>query len=204
MNLANKLTMVRIFITVALITLLLFPFYMVNIEFPKIIITSITVDTKYVIAAILFALASITDALDGYIARKKNMVTDFGKMVDAIADKMLVDSTLIILTSQGFVAPIITVIIIVRDIVVDTIKMLASSKGRVIAAIKTGKVKTTFLMIGIILTMCYNLPFEAYNLNISDFILILATVFSLISGAQYYLMNKDLIFEKSENLDMGN
>lgn len=195
MNIANKLTMIRIFLTVVLITLLLFPFYMVNIDFPKFIIGTITVDLKYLIAAIIFAVASITDFLDGHIARKYNMVTDFGKMVDAIADKMLVNSSLIILSSQGFVSPVITVIIIFRDTVVDTIKMIAGSKGKVVAAIKTGKVKTTFLMLGIVLTMCYNLPFELFNLDVASFLLILATIFSIISGVQYYIMNKDIIFE---------
>ena len=203
MNIANKLTMIRIFLTVVLITLLLFPFYMVNIDFPKFIIGTITVDLKYIIAAIIFAIASITDFLDGHIARKYNMVTDFGKMVDAIADKMLVNSSLIILSSQGFVSPVITVIIIFRDTVVDTIKMIAGSKGKVVAAIKTGKVKTTFLMLGIVLTMCYNLPFELFNLNVAGFLLILATIFSIISGVQYYVMNKDIIFETdSKNKDI--
>lgn len=198
MNLANKLTMIRIFLTVVLITILLFPFYMVNIEFPKVLIGTITVNVKYFVAAIIFAIASFTDFLDGHIARKYNMVTDFGKMVDAIADKMLVNSTLIILTAQGFVAPIITVIIIFRDTVVDTIKMIAGSKGKVVAAIKTGKVKTTFLMLGVILTLCYNLPFELFNLDVASFLLVLATIFSVISGIQYYIMNKDIIFEKEE------
>ena len=196
MNLANKLTMIRIFLTVVLIAILLFPFYMVNIEFPKILIGTITVDVKYFIAAGIFAIASITDFLDGHIARKYNMVTDFGKMVDAIADKMLVNSTLIILSAQGFVAPVITVIIIFRDTVVDTIKMIAGSKGKVVAAIKTGKIKTTFLMVGIVLTLCYNLPFELFNLDIANFLLVLATIFSVISGVQYYVMNRDLVSAK--------
>lgn len=199
MNLANKLTMIRIFLTVVLITILLFPFYMINVEFPILTIGAIAVDTKYLIAAVIFAVASFTDFLDGHIARKYNMVTDFGKMVDAIADKMLVNSTLIILSSQGFVAPIITVIVIFRDTVVDTIKMIAGSKGKVVAAIKTGKIKTTFLMLGVVLTLCYNLPFEIWNLDIANLLLVLATIFSIISGVQYYIMNKDIIFEKNEN-----
>ena len=130
------------------------------------------------------------------------MVTDFGKMTDAIADKMLVNSTLIILTAQGMVSPVITVIIVFRDTVVDTIKMIAGSKGKVVAAIKSGKVKTTFLMLGIVLTLCYNLPFELFNLDIANFLLVLATVFSVISGIQYYLMNKDIIFSKEEKLEI--
>lgn len=201
MNLANRITMIRIFLTVLLIVLLLFPFYMVNIEFPKVLIGTITVDTKYFIAAGLFAIASITDAVDGHIARSRNMVTDFGKMTDAIADKMLVNSSLIILTAQGMVSPAITVIIVLRDTAVDTIKMIAGSKGKVVAAIKSGKIKTTFLMLGIIFTMCYNLPFELFNLDIASFLLVLATVFAIISGIQYYIMNKDIIFSKEEISD---
>lgn len=198
MNLANKLTMFRIFLTVCLILLLLFPFYMVNIEFPKILISTVTVDVKYLIAAGIFAAASITDGLDGYIARKRNMVTDFGKMTDAIADKMLVNSTLIILTAQGFVSPVITVIIVLRDAITDTIKMIAGSKGKVVAAIKTGKVKTTFLMLGVTLTLCYNLPFEAFGYDVANFLLVLAMVFSIISGVQYYYQNKDIVFEDNK------
>lgn len=194
MNLANKLTMLRIFLTVVLIVILLFPFYMVNIEFPKVLISTVTVDVRYLIAAGIFAIASITDALDGYIARKNNIVTDFGKMTDAIADKMLVNSTLIILTAQGFVSPVITVIIVLRDTVVDTIKMIAGSKGHVVAAIKSGKIKTTFLMLGIIATLCYNLPFEAFGYDVANFLLVAATIFSVISGCQYYFQNKKIIF----------
>lgn len=201
MNLANRITMIRIFLTVLLIVLLLFPFYMVNIEFPKVLIGTITVDIKYFIAAGLFAIASITDAIDGHIARSRNMVTDFGKMTDAIADKMLVNSSLIILTAQGMVSPAITVIIVLRDTVVDTIKMIAGSKGKVVAAIKSGKIKTTFLMLGIIFTMCYNLPFELFNLDIASFLLVLATIFAIISGIQYYIMNKYIIFSKEEISD---
>ena len=204
MNLANRITMIRIFLTVLLIVLLLFPFYMVNIEFPKVLIGTITVDIKYFIATGLFAVASITDAIDGHIARSRNMVTDFGKMTDAIADKMLVNSSLIILTAQGMVSPAITVIIVLRDTVVDTIKMIAGSKGKVVAAIKSGKIKTTFLMLGIIFTMCYNLPFELFNLDIASFLLVLATIFAIISGIQYYIMNKDIIFSKEEISDSAN
>lgn len=202
MNLANKITMFRIFLTVVLIVLLLFPFYMVNLEFPKVLIGTISVDVKYFIAAGIFAVASISDALDGYIARSRNMVTDFGKMTDAIADKMLVNSTLIILTAQGMVSPVITVIVVFRDTVVDTIKMLAGSKGKVVAARKSGKVKTTFLMLGIILTLCYNLPFELFNLDVANFLLVLATIFAMISGIQYYIDNKEIIFSKEEKLEI--
>jgi CDP-diacylglycerol--glycerol-3-phosphate 3-phosphatidyltransferase len=105
-------------------------------EIPKLFVNeTIVVDLKYIIAGFLFIAASLTDFLDGYIARKYNLVTDFGKLVDAIADKILVNSVLIILAAQGFIHPIIPVVVIIRDSVVNSIKMLAASKGKVVAAI---------------------------------------------------------------------
>ena len=90
MNKANKITLSRVFISIIIIIILLFPFYSFGIEFPKYIVNdNIVVDLKYIIAGVLFIIASLTDFLDGYVARKYDMVTDFGKMVDAISDKML-------------------------------------------------------------------------------------------------------------------
>ncbi len=196
MNLPNKLTISRIIMSVVIIILLLFPFQMAGIEFPQLFIDEkLVVDSKYLIAGILFILASLTDFLDGYIARKDNLVTDFGKLLDAIADKVLVNSVLIILASQGFIHPIIPVVIIVRDSIVNSIKMIAASRGKVVAAIKSGKVKTATLMVGIALTLFYNLPFELVNLRVADFLLFVAAILSIISGIQYYLLNKHLLFE---------
>ena len=196
MNLPNKLTISRIIMSIAIIVLLLFPFQMAGIEFPQLFIDEkLVVDSKYLIAGTLFILASLTDFLDGYLARKNNLVTDFGKLLDAIADKVLVNSVLIILASQGFIHPIIPVVIIVRDSIVNSIKMIAASRGKVVAAIKSGKVKTATLMVGISLTLFYNLPFELFNLRVADFLLFVAAILSIISGIQYYLLNKHLLFE---------
>ncbi len=196
MNLPNKLTISRIIMSVVIILLLLFPFQMAGIEFPQLFIDEkLVVDSKYLITGILFIMASLTDFLDGYIARKNNIVTDFGKLLDAIADKVLVNSVLIILASQGFIHPIIPVVIIVRDSIVNSIKMIAASRGKVVAAIKSGKVKTATLMVGITLTLFYNLPFELVNLRVADFLLFVAAILSIISGIQYYLLNKHLLFE---------
>lgn len=199
MNLPNKITISRIFLTIIIIALLLFPFESAGIALPKLFINeSIVVELKYLIIGILFIIASLTDFVDGYIARKYNMVTDFGKMLDAIADKVLVNSVLIILAAKGFISPIIPVIIIFRDEVVNSIKMIAGSKGNVIAAIKTGKFKTAFLMTGVSLTFFYNLPFELWNIRVSDVLLIIACILSIVSAIEYYNMNKHVIFEGSK------
>ncbi len=204
MNLPNKLTIARIIMTLFIIIILIFPFDAAGIELPKLFINeSIVVDIKYFIAGFLFVLASVTDFLDGHIARKYNLVTDFGKVMDAIADKVLVNSVLIILSSSGFIHPIIPVIVITRDIVVNSIKMVAGNNGRVIAAIKSGKIKTICLMCGITLTLFYNLPFELWNIKVSDVLLIVAAILSLISGVQYYSMNKDLLFKNDKTVEQN-
>lgn len=196
MNLPNKLTIGRIIMAGLIIAILLFPFEAMGISTMKFFINeSLVIDIKYLIAGVLFILASLTDFLDGYIARKYNMVTDFGKMTDAIADKMLVNSVLIILASTGFISAIIPVVVVLRDTVVDVIKMIVGNKGKAVAAIKSGKIKTACLMVGITLTLFYNLPFELINIRVSDVLLIIATVMSIISGVQYYTLNKKALFE---------
>lgn len=196
MNLPNKLTMLRIFLSIIIIAILVFPFDAMGIRLYTFYVNeSIVIDVKYIIAGVLFIIASLTDFLDGYIARKYNLVTDFGKMIDSIADKILTNSVLIILSSSGFIHPIIPVIIILRDTVVNSIKMVAGNKGQVVAAIKSGKIKAACLMVGIVLTLFYNLPFELWNLKVSDFLLVIAAVLSIVSAVEYYQMNKKYIFE---------
>ena len=188
MNLPNKLTISRIVMAFVIIIILLGGSYTSSIfglEIPKLFVNeSIVIDMKYVIAGIIFIVASITDFLDGYIARKNNLVTDFGKLTDAIADKVLVDSVLIILSSQGRLHPVIPVVIVTRDIVIDSIRMLAATKG------------TATLMVGIVLTLFNNLPFELLNIDIATFLLLVATVLCIISGIQYINMNKNLVKSK--------
>lgn len=196
MNLPNRISLIRIFLAIIIVGILIFPFDATGIITYKIFINeSIVIDIKYIIAGVLFIIASLTDTLDGHLARKYNMVTDLGKMLDAIADKILVNSVLIILATSGFIHPIIPVIIVSRDTIVDIIKMIAGSKGKVVGAIKLGKVKTDFMMIGIVLTLFYNLPFELFNIRIAEIFLIVACILSIISAAEYYKLNKKLILK---------
>ncbi len=199
MNLPTKLTMTRIIFTLFIIILFLFPFHLVNIEFPVWALNIgnevIEIESVYIISGILFVIASLTDFLDGYLARKNNQVTDFGKFLDAIADKVLVNSTLIIFACNGVISPVIPVVIIFRDTIVDSIRMIASNKGVVIAAGSAGKAKTMCMMIGLTLVYFYNLPFEIWNLDVARFLLIIATVLSIYSGLEYYYKNKKVIFD---------
>lgn len=192
MNLPNKITLGRIILSIVILVMLMIPWYSFGIKFPTFIVAGkIVVDFKYIIAGILFIIAAVTDFLDGYIARSRNLVTDFGKVMDAIADKVLVNGLLIILAYNGFINVAIPVIIITRDIFVDSFKMASGKKGKVVAASFLGKAKTMCMMIGMALMMFYNLPFELIGVNVAYALIIIATILSVISGCEYYHNTKD-------------
>lgn len=197
MNTANKITMSRIFLSVLILILLLFPWHQVGIDMPIYIVNgSINMELKYIIAGVLFIVASLTDFVDGKIARKYNMVTDFGKMLDAISDKILTNTLIVVLACNGMVSPVIAVIIIGRDIIVDSIKMLIGNKGKAVAAIGVAKYKTATLMVGLTLKLFYDLPFSLFINGVSDFLLIVAAVLSVISAVKYYIMAQEYITDK--------
>ncbi len=196
MNLPNKITVSRIILAVLILILLIFPWYQVGIEFPKYTVGTVIVDLKYIIAAVMFIIASLTDFLDGHIARKNNLVTDFGKVMDAIADKVLVNGLLVILACNGFVSIVVPVVIITRDIFVDSIKMIAGEKKGAVGASIAGKLKTICMMVGLSFVLIYNLPFELWNIRFADILILAATVLSVISGCQYYLDNKDIFKDR--------
>ena len=196
MKLPNRISFSRIVIALLIVVILLFPFDSAGITTLKLFVNeSIVVDVKYLVVGVLFVLASFTDFLDGFVARKKNCHTDFGKMIDAIADKILIDSVLILLATIGFIHPVIAVVVMIRDVAVDSIKRYAASRGIVIGSIKLAKVKTVLFMVSISMILFYNLPFELFNLKIADIILVVATIMSIVSGFEYYsYIKKELKF----------
>lgn len=196
MNLPNRITMARIVLSVLLLVMLLMPWYSLGVEFPVYQVATLTVNLKYIIAGIIFLIASTSDFLDGYLARKNNMVTDFGKVMDAIADKLLVNGLLVILAYDRIISIVIPVVIISRDIVVDSCKMISGQNGKVVAASIMGKLKTICMMSGLTLTMFYNLPFELVGFPVADILLIAAVILSVISGAQYFYSVRDILFPK--------
>lgn len=196
MNLPNKITFSRIILSIIVLIIMIFPFNEFGIVFPIWVVgKGIIVDTKYILAGVLFIIAAFTDFLDGHIARKRNIVTDLGKVLDAIADKMLVNGVLIVLAVNGFISVIIPVVVVIRDIAVDTIKMIVGEKKGAVAASKLGKIKTIFMLVGVSLMFFYNLPFELINVRIADILIILATILSVISGVEYYIKSRDIIKE---------
>ena len=183
MNLPNKLTIVRI---------IMIPFFVFFL------LTDIVAGSKW-IATVLFCAASITDFLDGHIARKYNLVTNFGKFMDPLADKMLVSSAFICLVAQNKIAAWIVIVIIAREFVISGFRLVASDSGVVIAASYWGKFKTNFQMFAIILLMLNlgeNFPAYAGGIHIVEQILVyIALILTIVSLVDYLAKNIDVLKE---------
>ena len=180
-NLPNKITIFRMMVVIAILVLALLP------KGPMFGVGAIQHDYRTIIMLVLFIVGSFSDFLDGHIARKNNIVTTFGKFMDPIADKLLVNTLFIILTGWGIIPWIITVIMIGRDIVVDAIRMIVVEQGKVIAASKLGKLKTVTQMIALILVLAFP------GVNWLVYLTYVAAVASLVSGIDYFLKNKSIL-----------
>lgn len=192
MNLPTKLTVTRIILSIILVIIMVFPFEEIGIDVP-VLRFGIDLSVKYVVCCLLFVVASVTDFFDGYLARKNNQVTDLGKMLDAIADKILVNPVLIIFAAEGMISPIVPVVVVSRDIVVDAIKMQAATRGKVIAAISSGKIKTASLMIGMTLLFISDVPFIFANIRLDLLLIYFATLMSIVSMFEYFSLNKKIL-----------
>ena len=194
MNVPNKITVCRMVLAIILLIIMMFPLENIGINFPELRVSQeLIISGKDIICGIIFLIASTTDFLDGYLARKYNLVTDLGKVMDAIADKILVNGVLIILAVNGYISPIIPVVIVCRDIAVDSIKMVAGQKNGAVAASKAGKTKTAFMLTGIVLVFFNDLPFSLMHVYPGKVIIMIAVVLSIISGVQYFEKNKKYI-----------
>ena len=178
MNLPNKLTVLRVVLIPVFLAALFFAPEPMN---------------RYG-AVLIFVIASLTDLLDGKIARKYNMVTNFGKFMDPLADKLLVSSALICLTAQGSLAAWISIIIISREFIISGFRLVASDNGIVIAASYWGKFKTTFQMIMIVM-LILNFDNEMYQIC-ATVITYIALLLTLISLFDYIAKNKDVLKEQ--------
>ena len=193
MNLPNKITTLRMILVVFVATFLLLPSeWFMTIPY-------IDVSLNFFIAWILFIIASLSDMLDGKIARKYNMVTDYGKFMDPIADKLLVNSSFIIMATQtpDMVPVIAVVIMIARDIVVDALRMISVQKGIVIAANIFGKLKTVTQMVALSFVFLADWPFSLLGTNglLAKILCYVAAAISLLSGIIYVVNGKEVFKE---------
>ena len=195
MNLPNRLSILRVVLIPIIVIIWIFPYAQMGITLPVYHIGFVSLPLVNIIVVSLFAFASFTDFLDGYLARKNNQVTTFGKFIDPIADKCLTTTMFIMLAVNGTIPVIPVIIMIWRDIIVDGARMMASGKGVVMSAGILGKIKTVAQMLCIILTMINNIPFEQLGLPMCDILLWFSTIISVIGGIDYYNQAKEFIWE---------
>ena len=174
MNLPNKLTMLRI---------ILIPFFMLFL-----------LTGHWYISAGIFIAASITDTLDGFIARRYNLITNFGKIMDPLADKLLVFSALLCLIQLDAVPAWMVVIILARELLIVSLRAVAASQGIVIAASWWGKLKTISQMAAVILILIRNWPFGPDGFPLATIVLWIAVILTVISGVDYIIKNRK-VFE---------
>lgn len=172
MNLPNKLTVGR---------MLAVPFFIVVLMLGY-----------YYASAVIFILAALTDMLDGQIARKYNLVTNFGKIMDPLADKLLVISALVCLVELGHVQGWMVIVILAREFTVTGLRTVAAAQGIVIAAGMTGKIKTVLQMIAVIALLLLNWPFSLIGIPFAEIMLWASVIMTIISGVEYIAKNKQV------------
>ncbi|MBQ3423930.1 MAG: CDP-diacylglycerol--glycerol-3-phosphate 3-phosphatidyltransferase [Clostridia bacterium] len=183
MNLPNKLTLLRVG---------MIPFF--------VIFARMSAFSMQLIAVALYILACVTDALDGHIARSRNLITDFGKFMDPIADKLLVMSALVVLTAQGRMPDWVCILMLGREFLVSGFRLVAVENGRVIAAGPLGKVKTVFQMLSTIALMLLVPAAEGTapllgqgGMVFARTLMVIALILTVISGADYIIRNRECI-----------
>ncbi|MBO0469981.1 CDP-diacylglycerol--glycerol-3-phosphate 3-phosphatidyltransferase [Enterococcus sp. DIV0242_7C1] len=187
MNLPNKLTVLRIFMIPIFIIIVSVP-----MDWGTITFGGASLAITQLVGAVIFAVASITDWLDGKIARSRGLVTNFGKFADPLADKMLVMTAFIVLVAQQKAPAWVVAIIVCRELAVTGLRLLLVEGGEVMAAAWPGKIKTATQMVAIILLLINNIPFTAIGLPVDLIMLYICLIFTIYSGVDYFVKNVDV------------
>lgn len=177
MNLANKITVARIFLV---------PVFML------VLLTRIPMYGDY-LAALVFVIAASTDGLDGYIARSRKQVTNLGKFMDPLADKLLISAALISMVELGSIRAWVAMVIIGRELAVTGLRSIAASEGVIIAASKLGKYKTVSQIVAIVVLLLHDFPFSLWHISLGQFLLYIAVGFTIASGVDYFLKARKLL-----------
>ena len=186
MNIANRLTIARI---------IMIPLFLLMMCFPKDTLGMVNVfhsnlSVSWVLAMIIFTIASITDFLDGYLARKYHLITNFGKFADPLADKLLVMTAFITLVGASVIPMWIVAVIVCRELAVTGLRLLLVNDGEVLAAAWPGKVKTATQMLAIIFLLIDDFPVKGLPFSIGTILLYVCLVATVYSGVDYFIKNK--------------
>lgn len=177
MNLPNKITLARILLV------------------PVVMMFLLTLQEWLALA--VFLLAALTDGLDGYIARKKRLITNMGKFLDPLADKLLISAVLIVLVQLQRLDAWMAILIISREFAVTGLRLVAAADGLVIAASRMGKLKTVSQIVAISLLILDNFPFSHWGLPLADMAIWLAVILTVVSGIEYFLKNRSVLEQAS-------
>lgn len=176
MNLPNKLTTLRMILVPVFIVL-----YLLGYSIP---------------ALVVFVVASFTDYLDGYLARKHNLVTDYGKIMDPLADKLLVTSALVCMVQTALVPAWMVIVILAREFAITGLRAVAAGQGKVIAAAWSGKIKTVTQMIAVIFLLLENWPFSLIGIPFDRIMLWIAVIMTIYSGCEYLYKNRQFFQDR--------
>lgn len=185
MNLPNKITVSRIFLIPLFLIVML-----VDFSWGEMTFLGADMPVTHFVGALIFILASTTDWIDGHYARKYNLVTNLGKFLDPLADKLLVSAALIVLVELGFAASWIVIVIISREFAVTGLRLILAETGEVVAANMLGKIKTWAQIVAISALLLHNTIFEFINLPFADIALWVALFFTIWSGWDYFYKNR--------------
>lgn len=188
MNLANRITLARIFLVPVIMLFLL-----MKVDLGSLTFADFTITYNQIVAALIFIVAASTDGLDGYIARKNKIVTNLGKLLDPLADKLLVAAVLISLVEMDKLSALIAIIIISREFAVTGLRQVALLEGSVMAASKWGKWKTAIQITMIIALLINNFPFAFIDFPFDVIASWVAAAITVYSGVDYFVKNKKLI-----------
>ncbi|WP_029420441.1 CDP-diacylglycerol--glycerol-3-phosphate 3-phosphatidyltransferase [Alicyclobacillus macrosporangiidus] len=188
MNLANRITLARIFLVPVVVFTLL-----VRFNFWTVTINHRTTTGSEIIAALVFIIAATTDGLDGYIARKRKLVTNFGKFLDPLADKLLISAVLISLVEMQRLSAWVAILIISREFAVTGLRLVAAAEGIVIAASRLAKWKTATQVVAMVALIINNFPFSVIGFPFDTLAVYAMVIMTLASGVDYFIKNKHVI-----------
>ena len=193
MNLPNRLTVMRIIMIPVIILIAIFPYSQFGIEIPMLQFGFVTLSAVNIVMLVLFCIASFTDFLDGYLARKNNLVTTFGKFADPLADKMLITAAFLVFLQKGVINSWAVMIVMAREFMVAGVRLAAVAEGTVIAASIWGKLKTVSQMAAVIIALIVlNIP-SLNGVLVTNVCIWISVILTVLSGADYLIKNWHLM-----------
>lgn len=190
MNLPNKITISRICLIPVFVIIMMFDFGWGSMKF-----IGAELPVHQFVGALIFIIASATDWVDGHYARKLNLVTNFGKFLDPLADKLLVSAAFILLVEMGYAPAWVVIVIISREFAVTGLRLILAGQGEVVAANQLGKIKTWAQIVAISALLLNNTMFTLINVPFDTIMLYIALVFTIWSGWDYFYLNRKVLLD---------